>query len=66
MVNELNSELAMEFASRLKAGNRSDRQMLLATLRQIHITLRPLSKTDRREKIAIKQKAAEFTSGGKN
>lgn len=51
MVNELNSELAMAFASRIKTDDKFDRQKMLAMLRQIHLTLRPLSKADRREKL---------------
>lgn len=53
IVNELNSELAMAVVNRLKSGDAEDKKALLALLRQVHTTLRPLSKADRREKMDL-------------
>lgn len=59
MVNELNSELAMAMVNRIKTDKNFNPQTMLAMLRQINLTLRPLSKADRREKIVAPDKSAE-------
>lgn len=64
MVNELNSELAMAFLRRAKTDEKFDRQKLTAILSQIQITLRQLSKVDRREKITEVRKIEERAVAG--
>ncbi len=56
MVNELNSELAMAFLRRAQTDAKFDREKLPAILRQINLTLRPLSKANRNdEKVDIRK-----------
>ena len=64
MVNELNSELAMVFLSRAQTDAKFDRKELPAILRQIYLTLRPLSNADRREKITGIPKIEERAAAG--
>ena len=62
MINELNSELAMAFLRRAQTDAKFDREKLPAFLRQIDLTLQPLSKAERREKWANIRKIEERTA----
>lgn len=56
----------MAMVKRIEAGDKSDRQAMLAMLRQIHKTLLPLSKIDRREKLGAVSKGEERGSAMNN
>jgi hypothetical protein len=62
MVNELNSELAITFLRRAETDAKFDREKLPAILRQINLTLRPLSKADRSDQKVSIRKAEERTA----
>ncbi len=62
MVNELNSELAMAFLRRAQADAKFDKKELPAILRQIDLTLQPLSKAERRDKWINVHKIEERTA----
>lgn len=64
MVNELNSEMAMAIVNRMKSNDGSDRQAMLAMLRQVQTTLRSLSNNDRLKKTEAFIKSTGRSAGG--